>query len=601
MAETYTPLLQSDPCYYGGIVVGPRIQPAINYQLEDSGSSSSSRESWATASETSIELQPATGLKQPQGPGYTDTETPGQPAPSRHGSVDLPIEQGRVTCGECCKCCKSWDDWCLFLSCNCLSSFALPMNERKSLRAARTEGWRLLWSFLLPLTVRSLPLHLIWLIAQIAAASTALLVLLNTDYIVINCCFYISCTDFPWSNYNNNYVISLVCLIVWFTFSCVDILICIAMSRFHRSKLVIKFRVYITPFRILYSFLCLLTLTFSNYYFLVKCTDQIDCTSRWCASKGMLYTSITFLFLFVDFVCLVIAVLFALNSLKVRNAYSQAIGGPGKREGIRSFECYFVLCVLGEVVMHVVLILFACSVAFTGPINVNFGPDTLCGKYLKTSSVLSAILSLIVPVVGIVSIYYNNYFHFQKYFINVYLSICHISQDRERAAQLGIPADVYENLQVRQLETQHNNYTASYLENFVKEFRWSARLTHPCFCPIAIISSTIAYSMLITYISVNSTNYLSEYASANSTHYLLEYGNDGSDGCTRLLLVQLISITVIFCLIHLHTFFTFFFVFLCFVFGCCLGVVFPIPCIILCCCCYRSSTCRCNNYVDSIP
>ena len=84
----------------------------------------------------------------------------------------------------------------------------------------------------------------------------------------------------------------------------------------------------------------------------------------------MLYTSITFLFLFVDFVCLVIVVLFTLNSLKVRNAYSQAIGGPGKREGICSFECYFVLCILGEVVMHVVLILFACSVAFKGPINV---------------------------------------------------------------------------------------------------------------------------------------------------------------------------------------------------------------------------------------
>ena len=223
---------------------------------------------------------------------------------------------------------------------------------------------------------------------------------------------------------------------------------------------------------------------------------------------------------------------------------------------------------------------------------MNDSNDTLCGKNLMTSSVMSAILSLIVPVVGIVSIYYNNYFHFQKYFINVYLSICHLSQDRERAAQLGIPADVYENLQVRQLETQHNNYTASYLENFVKEFRWSARLTHPCFSPIAVISSTIAYSMLITYISVNSTDYLSHY---QSTYF------SGSDGCTHLLLVQLISITVIFCLIHLHTFFTFIFALLCFAFGCCLGVVFPIPCIILCCCCYRSSTCRCNNYVDSIP
>ena len=583
MAETYTPLLQSDPRYYGGIVVGPRIQPAINYQLEDSGSSSSSRESWATASETSIELEPDTGLKQPQGPGYTDTETPGQRAPSRHGSVDLPIEQGRVTCGECCKCCKSWDDWCLFLSCNCLSSFALPMNERKCLRAARTEGWRLLWSFLLPLTLRSLPLNLIWLIAQIAAgmALLVLVILYPTDYDEINC--------FDSIDSNNNYATSLVCSIVWLTLSCVDIVMCIAMSRFHRSKLVIKFRVYMTPIRILYSFLCLLTLTFSNYYFQNDTVDQTDCTLRWCGCKEVLYTSITFLFLFVDFVCLVIVVLFALNSLKVRNAYSQTIGGPGKREGICSFECYFVLCILGEVVMHVVLILFACSVAFTGPnVMSNFDQDTctLCGKYLMTSSVMSAILSLIVPVVGIVLIYYNNYFHFQKYFINVYLSICHLSQDRERAAQLGIPADVYENLQVRQLETQHNNYTASYLENFVKEFRWSARLTHPCFSPIAIISSTIAYSMLITYIS------------KNPTMYLLDYFDNG---CIHLLSVQSISITVIFCLIHLHTFFTFIFAFLCFAFGSCLGVVFPIPCIILCCCCYRSSTCRCKNYVDSIP
>ena len=585
MAEAYSTLLQPDPRYYGGIIVRPRIQPATKDSFEDGESSISSQESGVTVSERSLESDKPV-LQEPR--GYTDTETPGQRAPSRHGRGDLPIEQGRVTCGECCKCCKSckscksWDDWCLFLSCNCLSSFALPMNERKSLRAARTEGWRLLWNFLLPLTLHSLTLNVIWLIAQIAAGMALLVLVImyptdNDD----------DCFGFLHSN--NNYATSLVCSIVWLTLSCVDIVICIAMSRFHRSKLVIKFRVYMTPIRILYSFLCLLTLTFSNYYFqtvIVKCTDQTDCTLRWCGSKGMLYTSITFLFLFVDFVCLVIVVLFALNSLKVRNVYSQAIG---KREGICSFECYFVLCVLGEVTMHVLLILFACSVTFKGSINVksdDFGQDTLCGKYLMTSSVMSAILSLIVPVVGIVSIYYNNYFHFQKYFINVYLSICLISQDTERAAQLGIPADVYENLQVRLLEMQHNNYTASYLENFVKEFRWSARLTHPCFSPIAIISSTIAYSMLITYISVNSTDYLSEYA---------------SDGCTRLLLVQLISITVIFCLIHLHTFFTFSFALLCFVFGCCLGVVFPIPCIILCCCCYRSSTCRCKNYVDSIP
>ena len=244
MTEAYLPLLQSDPHHYGGIVVGPNLQPAINDDYEDSDNSSLSKESWATASETSL---PAPLVRQ-QPLGYADTETPGQRAPSRHGRGDQPIEQGRVTCGECCKCCKSWDDWCLFLSCNCSFSFPLPMHERKCLRAARTEGWQLLWSFLLPLALGSVPLQLIWVIAQVAVAGCFLLLMfVNISY-----------GDVP------SFYISLTCSVVWLFLSIVDTVICIAISRFHIKTLVTKFSVYIIILRICYSFLCLLPQILQN-------------------------------------------------------------------------------------------------------------------------------------------------------------------------------------------------------------------------------------------------------------------------------------------------------------------------------------------------
>ena len=577
MAAAYSPLIQCNPHHHHeATIVGPK---AISYEDEDSGSLSSSKDSWTTASKVFFTPEPASLLLQ-QPVGYTNTKTPGQRAPSRHGRGDLSIEQGRVTCGECCKCCKSWDDWCLFLSCNCSTSFHLPMHKRKCLRAARTEGWRLLWSFLLPLTVGSVPLHLIWPIAQVTVAIASLLLVVGLYYSDSH--DIDSCSGLEFNKIN--YVSSLTCSGVWLFLSWVDIMTCMAMSRFDNKTLVTKFRVYITPLRILYSFLCLLPLILVNYYFqTVKftCTDR--CMVKWCGNKVLLYFSIISFFFFVDFVCLVIVVLFALKSLKVRNAYSQAIGGPGKREGICSFECYFVFCIFGEVAMHVLLILFACSFAFKGQINVYSSPDTdvnsVCGTYLMTSSQMSVILSFIVPVAGIVSICYNNYLHFQKYLINVYLSLRHLSQDRESAAQLGIPADVYEKLRVRQLETQYSNRTVSYLENFKKEIRWSTRFTHPCFSPFAIISSTIASSMLVIYIYIR-IKHITGYPDVECTHFLL---------------VQLISVTVIFCLIHVHDIFTFVFIYLSCLFCC---VIYPTTNITSCC---NSSTCRCENYIDSIP
>ena len=582
MAEAYSQLLQSDPRYYGGIVVCPRIQPAINDNFEDGESSISSQESWVTVSEWSLESDKPV-LQEPR--GYTDTETPGQRAPSRHGRGDLPIEQGRVTCGECCKCCKSWDDWCLFLSCNCSSSLHLPMHERKCLRAARTEGWRLLWSFLLPLTVGSVPLQLVWAIAQSAVAIALLLEMV----------FDGNSFNDSLESFGTEYIFSLSCSAVWLFISIVDTTISITMSRFYHKILVTKFSVYVTPLRIFYTSLCLLLLILSNSLqkFNYTYTNKTTCVTNWGGNKVWLYFSITSFFFFVDFMCLVIVVLFALKSLKVRNAYSQAIGGPGKREGIRSFECYIVLCVLGEVIMHVLLVLFTCTLALKGHIKLNNDPDSCnddinqCTEYLITLSQMSAVFSLIVPLAGIVSIYYNIYFYFQKYLINVYLSVCHLSQDRERAAQLNIPADVFERLRERQLEMQDINYAESYLENFEKEFKWSARVTHPCFNPFTIISAILVNSLLITFISWNVSN-------------LYTMGNY-PDECTDLLLMQVILVPVLFGLIHPHIFFAFLYVFVFCIFGCCLWTIFPIPCMILLYCCCYSTTCRCEKYVDSIP
>ena len=592
MANTHLPLLQSDPNHYGGIVVGPRIQPAINYELEDSGSSSSSGD-WATASETSLDLEPAPliVLKQPQGPGYADTETPGQRAPSRHGSVDLPIEQGRVTCGECCKCCKSWDDWCLVLSCNCSSSSALPLHERKSLRAARTEGWRLLWSFLLPLTVGSVPLQLLWVITQVIMA-----VLLVT----------IVYTRIAWSINVWNTIFAAL----WLLFCVADTVICIVILRF-RIMLVTKFSVIVTPLRILYNIICLSPLVVNNITFfgqdlvLQTCYNHtIETYNTVCSIQyeflPSLLTTASFLF-FLDFVCLVIAVLFALKSLKVRNAYLQAIGGPGKREGIYSFECYFIFCFLGEVVIHVLMIVFTSSFTLSAAgLGLDLNQKNTseiqieCAEILLTSSYASIVFSFLAPIAGIISVFLHGYFYFQNYLIGVYLSVCHLSQDRERAAQLNIPVYLCNKLQARQ-PIINDRDTHTFHEHFNKDFTSSARLAHPCFSPFALLDSVFVICVLVTYIVMQVIIFVS---------YPFYYDVPIPPLCGEwitILTIQLILISVLFFLIHLNVVFTFIFALIILVCGCiflgALPLLLPISLVILLCCCPRPLNCAVIEFV----
>ena len=591
MANTHLPLLQSDPNHYGGIVVGPRIQPAINYELEDSGSSSSSGD-WATASETSLDLEPAPliVLKQPQGPGYADTETPGQRAPSRHGSVDLPIEQGRVTCGECCKCCKSWDDWCLVLSCNCSSSSALPLHERKSLRAARTEGWRLLWSFLLPLTVGSVPLQLLWVITQVVMA--VLLVAIVYTRIV-------------WSVNVWNTIFAAL----WLLFCVADTVICIVILRF-RIMLVTKFSVIVTPLRILYNIICLSPLVVNNITFfgqdpvLQTCYNHtIETYNTVCSIQYELFPSLlttaSFLF-FLDFVCLVIAVLFALKSLKVRNAYLQAIGGPDKREGICSFECYFIFCFLGEVVIHVLMIVFTSSFTLVfaarfkfNLINFNFNFTSEiqieCAETFLTSSYVSIVFSFLAPILGIISVFFHGYFYFQNYLISVYLSVCHLSQNRERAAQLNIPVDLCNKLQTRQPIINESD-THTYHEHFNKDFASGARFVHPCFSPFALLNSVFIICMLFTYIVIQ---VIIPFSDPPIPPLCGEWNT--------ILTIQLFLISVLFFLIHLNVVFTFILASIMLVCGCiflgALPLLLPISLVILLCCCPRPINCAVMEFV----
>ena len=584
MANTHL-LFQSNPNLYGGIVVDPRNQPAINHEPEDSGSSSSSG-NYTTASETSIELEPAPliVLKQPQGPGYTDTETPGQPAPSRHGRGDLSIEQGRVTCGECCKLCKSWDDWCLFLSCNCSSSSALPLHERKCLRAARTEGWRLLWSFLLPLTVGSVPLQFLWVITQVVVAIPLVV-----------------CSSIAWSvNFWNTIFAAL-----WLLFCVADAVICIVILRF-RIMPVTKLGVIVTPLRILYNIICLSPLVVINITFFgknpvfqtcdsIETSNSTDCDTTQYEFIPFLLTAASFLF-FVDFVCLVIVVLFALKSLKVRNAYTQAIGGPGKREGICSFECYLVLCVLGEVVIHVLMIVFTSSFTLSATIsdldlNQKDASDFQinCAEPLLTSSYVSIVFSFLAPIAGIISVFLHGYFYFQNYLISMYLSVCHLSQDRERAAQLNIPVYLYNKLQARQ-PIINGSDTRTFHEHFNEDFTSSARFAHPCFSPFALLNSVFFICILIIYIVTQVT--------------VLPFYDWSIPLCGEwitILKIQLISISVLFFLIHLNVFFTSIFALIMLVCGCiflgALPLLLPISLVILLCCCPRPLNCAIMEFV----
>ena len=83
MAEAY---LLLDPHHHGGVVVGPKLLPAISFEREDRESSS---KSWATAIEASLPLEHTTPV-QSQPLGYADSETPGQCSPSRNGRGDRP-------------------------------------------------------------------------------------------------------------------------------------------------------------------------------------------------------------------------------------------------------------------------------------------------------------------------------------------------------------------------------------------------------------------------------------------------------------------------------------------------------------------------------
>ena len=270
--------------------------------------------------------------KEPQG---IDKDTPGDRAPLRHGHQDFGQEQGRVTCGECCKCCKSWDDWCLFLSCTCASSPPLPIHERKCLRAARTEGWRLLWSFLIPLTVSSVPLQLIWAITQFLVACTLF------PAIILN--YTKDSSMYPYSN-GKGKVAGLASTSLWFLLCLMDVIVSLIASRFFRNILTSTFSLYMAVLRQSYTAFCLTVAVIGYSFAQISDMSSVNCTGMHCVCivkyatnrlySNMFFYPLAFIVVFVDVMLLVIAVRYALISLKLRNTYSRLVK-------YKSAECYF--------------------------------------------------------------------------------------------------------------------------------------------------------------------------------------------------------------------------------------------------------------------
>ena len=137
-----------------------------------------------------------------------------------------------MTCGECCKCCKSWDDWCLFLSCNCASSPPLLIHERKCLRAA----WRLLWNFLIPLAVGSVPLQLVWALAQFLVACTLFLAMMTYGPTPKALSMY---------PYSKGKVAGFASTSLWFLLCLINVIVSLIVSGFFRNVFTSTFSVYI--------------------------------------------------------------------------------------------------------------------------------------------------------------------------------------------------------------------------------------------------------------------------------------------------------------------------------------------------------------------
>ena len=360
-----------------------------------------------------------------------------------------------------------------------------------------------------------------------------------------------------------------------------------------------------------YKILCLLPLVVNNITLFGKdpvlqtCYNHTietsnfsttDCFTAQYEFIPSLLTAASFLF-FVDFVCLVIVVLFALKSLKVRSAYSPAIGGPGKREGIHSFECYFVLCVLGEVVIHVLMIVFTSSFTLSATIpDLDLNQKNTsefqikCAETLLTSTYVSIVFSFLAPIAGIISVFLHGYFYFQNYLISVYLSVYHLSQDRERAAQLNIPVYLCDKLQARQPIINERD-TRTFHEHFNEDFTSSARFAHPCFSPFALLNSVFIICMLATYIAIQII--ISPFSDSPIPPLCGEWNT--------ILTIQLISISVLFFLIHLNAVFTFIFASLLLVCGCiflgALPLLLPISLVILLCYCPRPLNCAVMEFV----
>ena len=581
MAEVYLPLPQSEPSHYGGIVVGPRIPPGN--ENEGSEDLDSSQDLWITASEGTLDDESFPPVCQ-QPVCLADTETPGERAPSRRGYLNPALEQEEeeVTCSECCKCCKSWDDWCLFLSCSCSSSPSIPMHERKYLRAARTEGWRLLWSFLIPLTVGSVPLQLMWAIAQLVVAIAVFITRVTIAFVSDTLCpFHAKLAECKGE------LISLIFATVWFQLCTIDVISCCLASRFYRAKFNSSFSVYISGLRLFYTFLCLLLMligdSISQKFTILS--GSYTCTLQAHPEAYVFLVMLALIAVFVDVMLLVIAVRFALKSLKLCT-YTRSVGWF---ESFFSVDTYLVLRVFGEVIVHVCFLYSAFSVyiiAITKGNAVINSSDTFeipCDKNW-TISTSSVVLSLVAPSIGILSVYFVDYYRFQKYLINVYLSACHLAQDRARADELNIPADLYDKLQTRLSQVQQIDTcielteSDAYLKHFWQKVSYFLEGTHSCFSPFPIIYCIciiVLWGILFTWL-------------------ILFYNEVGG-----------LIITVVLILTHVHVAIVFIF----FVAVVCL-LLSGYPLIILliiwllcyfCCCNYRSINYRSTKCMHFIP
>ena len=168
-------------------------------------------------------------------------------------------------------------------------------------------------------------------------------------------------------------------------------------------------------------------------------------------------------------------------------------------------EGLFLFYTVVELIVHT-LLLYSALYYTIGVINNIYGPgsyfihyhcspngyDSCCNEVTQWFSITVGMftgMSIAVPLFGLLSIYFMDYFWFQEiYLASVCLSVQSILQDRETVARLGIPEIVCERLQERSQEFD-NELLKHSIGNFRREASFTQKLVHYCENPCSAIYS----------------------------------------------------------------------------------------------------------------